>query len=476
MNALALAAGVGGGLLHVTGALVVLFFVALHTALAMQLIAALPELWRHWELEDEPALRLVLSSEALPTVSVVVTGVATASGTEAILHSLLALRYPRHEVVLVHDGAATGGLAALIAAFDLYQVPPAVLVNVPTGVVRSYYRSRRHGKLFVIDKAYVDLADDLNAALNASRFPYILTVDAGSRLEPDALSRLMRPFLLGHRLAAVAGAVRVDRRNATSGWLGGVQEVEAIRDNAFARLGLNKLGGPLSTHGGVLLHRRDLLLEIDGYRGGTADPEFDLVVRLRAHLRAQRLADTIPLIPDAVAWTPAPVSARSMGRQRTLARRGELDVLRTRGGTIFSTRHGLARLLAPIHLAAVIVLAPVLELAGYLILAALLVTRGAGDPLVPLFLLAVPGFALLLSLWAIVLEAGVRPFDSRRDVLRVSAFAVAEQLGFRQWILWNLIRATWSALRGGPSGNLDLPVAATGTAGAIPEGRGVRAR
>ena len=60
------------GLLEGAGIVVVLFFVVLHTATAAMLLSALPELWRHWNVADEPALASVLGSEALPTVSVVV--------------------------------------------------------------------------------------------------------------------------------------------------------------------------------------------------------------------------------------------------------------------------------------------------------------------------------------------------------------------------------------------------------------------
>ena len=460
-----LASGIAGGLFEIAGIIVAAFFLVAHTTTAALLIAAVRELREHWDLAPEDAMKSVLASEALPTVSVVVTGRASARWTVHALHTFLALRYPRHEVVFVHDGEASALLPALIDAFGLYQVPPAVLVNVPTGPVRGYYRSRRHGKLFVIDKADAGHADDLNVALNASRFPYIITMDLNTRLEQDALPCLMRPFLLGERVAAVAAPVRVGRTEAEAGVsariptgvFAAAQAVEGLRDSVYARLGWNQLGGRLPTDIAVLVHRRDHLLMLDGFRGDTLDPELDLIVRLRAHLRAELLPNTVPLIPDPVAWTPAATSWRTLGRRRAFAHRGLLEQAVRRRGRMRAPREGSHRLLAPIHHAAA-VMTPGMEALAYLLLVAAIVARGTGDPVVALILLALPVYALLLSLWAVALETVfTRRAESWRDVARLCAGAVAEQLGLRQFVMWSRLRATRRVLFGAASERERVP-------------------
>lgn len=459
------ASGVAGGLLAIAGALVVGFFLVAHTTTAALLVAAVRELRDHWDIAQDDAMKAVLASDALPTVSVVVTGRAPAHQTIRALRSSLALRYPRHEVVLVHDGEASGTLPALIDAFELYQVPPAVLVNVPTGPVRGYYRSRRHGKLFVIDKADAGHADDLNVALNASRFPYIVTMDLNTRLEPDALPCLMRPFLLGERVAAVAAPVRVGRSDADAavdariptGVLAAAQAVEGLRDSVYARLGWNRLGGRLPTDIDVLVHRRDHLLMLDGFRGDALDPELDLIVRLRTHLRTERLPNAVPLIPEPVAWTRAPTSWRTLGRRRAFAHRGLLEQALRRGGRILAPREGPGRFLAPIHHVAA-VMTPGMEALAYLLLVLVVVGRGAADPLALLILLALPVYAFLLSLWAVALELTfTRRAESWRDVARLCAGAVAEQLGLRQFVMWSRLRATRRVLFGAASERERVP-------------------
>jgi hypothetical protein len=428
------------------GGAVVLFFLVLNTATAVLLIRALPELWRHWDPADEAALARELRSEALPTVSIVVTGVAAPATITARVHQLLALEYPRHEVVLVHDDETGGALGALTREFDLYDVPPAVLVNVPTGPVRAYFRSRRHGKLFVLDKAHVDVADDLNAALNASRFPYLLTMDVGISIHPDALVRLMRPFLLGQRVAAVAAAARVAAPDTARA---GARAVEVLREQVFAGLGWNRLGGQPAVHDGLLMHRRDYLLELDGYRSGPADPELDLLVRLREHLRAQRLSDVIPSIPDVVGRVSLD-DGRGRARRRA-AERGGVEALRTHRSSLFGARYGAVRLLAPLHQLATAVMAPVMELVAYAVLGLAVVLRGPAAPIVVMILLAMPGYSLLLSWWAIALELAGSGLPARQGA-RLAAFAVVEQLGYRQSVMWHRLRAAWRVLRGGHDG------------------------
>jgi cellulose synthase/poly-beta-1,6-N-acetylglucosamine synthase-like glycosyltransferase len=448
--------GMAGGALDAVGIVVVSFFVLLHTAVATLLVSALPELWRQWNLAEEEAIAPVMGSEALPTVSVVVTGRASRLWTAATVRSLLALRYPRHEVVLVHDGTESGFLRMLIEHFDLYQVPPAILVNVPTGPARGYYRSRRHGKLFVIDKPHAGHADDLNAALNASRFPYVLTMDVNTRLEPDALTRLMRPFLLAEPIASVAATTRVGRAvhppaaqdvvtEVPFGWLGGMQAIEQLRDGVFARLGWNRFGGQLPDRGGVLLHRREQLLELDGYRTGVADPERDLVRRLRARVRG-RLTTAVPALPDAVAWTLAPERLSTIARERSAVHRRRIEELLAWRGATHDAAAGTSGKRAAVVLAAFVV-APAMELLGYVLLALALLRGGASQPFVALFLLAVPGYALLLSLWAVAFErAGAGTLRSWREVMRLCVFAVAEQLGYRQRIMWARLGAAVDAL------------------------------
>src|SRR5213076_2576912 len=113
----------------------------------------------------------------------------------------------------------------------------------------------------------------LNAAINASRFPLVIAIDADTLIEPDALLRLTRPFLLGREIAAVGGTVRVannctvkDGRVTDARVPGklipGIQVVEYLRAFLFGRLGWNRLGGNLIISGAFGLFRKEYVMAV----------------------------------------------------------------------------------------------------------------------------------------------------------------------------------------------------------------------
>src|SRR5256714_11425253 len=163
----------------------------------------------------------------------------------------------------------------LLHAFDLYEVPRIYPETIATKPLRAVYGSRTRTRLMVIDKEHGGKADSLNAAINASRFPLVIAVDADTLIEPDALLRLTRPFLLGRQIAAVGGTIRVanactvkDGRvtdaRVPSRFLPGVQVVEYLRAFLFGRLGWNRLGGSLVISGAFGLFRKEYLHAIGG--------------------------------------------------------------------------------------------------------------------------------------------------------------------------------------------------------------------
>src|SRR5690348_15510147 len=352
------------------------YMLALNSFYALLLMLSIPELWSHWHLAEDEHLTLVLGTEALPPLSILVPAHNEEMTIVDSVVSFLTLQYPHHEVVLVNDGSTDATMAKLVAAYDLYEVPPAFMISIQTKAVRSYYRSRTNSKLLVIDKENGGKADALNAALNAARFPYVLAVDADTLIEPDALLRLARPFLLGKPVAAVGGTIRVanacviehgrvvearvDRRLLPS-----VQVLEYLRAFLFGRLGWNRLGGNLIISGAFGLFKRAHLLAIRGYRTGSVTEDMDLVVRLHRYLREHRLPDTTSFIPDPVAWTEVPATVRVLGRQRERWQRGLLETLWVHRDLLFNVRYGAVGLIAYPFFLFGEALSPLVEVLGY---------------------------------------------------------------------------------------------------------------
>ncbi len=437
-----------------------LYFVFLNTAYAVLLVLSIPELWKHWRLAADEHLQRLLATEALPPLSLLVPAHNEEVTVSLSLLSFLTLEYPHLEVVVVNDGSTDDTMAVLLREFDLYEVPPAFTISVPTRPVHAYYRSRRHSRLLVLDKETGGKADALNAAMNAARHPFVVAVDADTVIEPDALLRLARPFLLEPNVAAVGGTIRVansctvefgrvTEARVDSRWLPGCQVVEYLRAFLFGRMGLNVLGGNLIISGAFGLFRKEYLRAIGGYRTGNVTEDMDLVVRLHRYLRENNIRAQLPFVPDPVAWTEVPTSIRVLGRQRERWHRGLVATLWEHRIMLFNPRYGRIGMIAMPFYVFGEMLAPAAELFGWIALALGLAVGAVDRDFALLFLAVAVGYGMLLSLWAIVLEElSFRRYSRRGDFFKLLGFAVIEGIGYRQLTVLFRLRGYWGFFRG----------------------------
>jgi cellulose synthase/poly-beta-1,6-N-acetylglucosamine synthase-like glycosyltransferase len=439
---------------------VLLYFLMLNSMYAVLLISSLPELWTHYHIAEDEAFQRLLGTDVLPPVTLLVPAYNEEVTITASLISFLTLEYPRHEVILVNDGSRDRTIDVLIEAFDLYEVPPAVPVSIPTKKVRAYLRSRRYSKLLVIDKENGGKADSLNAALNAARFPFVVAVDADTLIEPDALIRLARPFLLGRQVAAVGGTIRVVNGSTVENGrvtdarvdkrlLPGCQTVEYLRAYLFGRLGWNRLGGNLVISGAFGLFRREYLLALGGYQTDNITEDMDLVVRLHRYLHENNIRGELPFVPDPVAWTEVPTSVRVLGRQRERWHRGLISTLFAHRRMFFNPRYGAAGMLSVPFFVLGEMMAPLVELLGLIVVPIGIWLKAVNWPFALMFVGVAFGYGLLLSVWGIILEAtSFRRYTRASDYARLIGYAVVENFGFRQMTVWFRVQAFWRFFRG----------------------------
>jgi cellulose synthase/poly-beta-1,6-N-acetylglucosamine synthase-like glycosyltransferase len=423
------------------------------------LIFSIPEIWEQTRLAEDDDFSRLMRSDALPPVAVLVPAFNESVSIVASVTALLSLRYRTYEIIVVNDGSTDGMLEGLREAFDLYEVPPAMPVVIRTSAVRGYFRSRSHAQLLVIDKENGGKADALNAGINAARWPYVIAVDADTLIEPDALLRMMRPFMLGTRVAAAGGTVRVANGCRVENYrvaeprvphqfLPGVQVVEYLRAFLFGRLGWNRLGGNLIISGAFGMFSRRHLLDIRGYHTGTVVEDLDLVIRLRRHLRDHGSPDFMPFIPDPVAWTEVPADTRVLRRQRERWHKGLIASMWQHRALLFNPRYGRLGLVAVPFYFLGEMLAPAVEVLGYAVTAAGLALGAIDWPFAQLFFLMAWGYGMMLSLWAVALEeVSFRRYRRVGDLIRLLLYAMAENFGYRQWTVFWRLRAFWTVFR-----------------------------
>src|SRR2546422_11472729 len=414
-------AGAGGvrrmsvltSIVGVTELTILVYFLVLNSFYAVLLMLSIPEIWEQTRLAEDEDFQWLMQSDALPPITVLVPAYNESATIEASVTAILTLEYRNYEVVVVNDGSKDDTLEQLRHAFDLYEIPRVYPETIATKPLRALYRSRSRSRLLVLDKENGGKADSLNAAINASRFPLVIAVDADTLIEPDALLRLTRPFLLGREIAAVGGTIRVangctvkdgrvtDARVPVR-FLPGVQVVEYLRAFLFGRLGWNRLGGTLVISGAFGLFRKEYLYAIGGYRTTSVVEDLDLVVRLHRYLRAHRIQYEMPFIPDPVAWTEVPESTKVLSRQRERWHRGLISAMWHYKTMLFNPRYGGIGFLAMPFYAFGEMLAPLVQLLGYVITLLGLAFCLVNGSFALLFVLVARGLRIVLFILAVV--------------------------------------------------------------------------
>jgi cellulose synthase/poly-beta-1,6-N-acetylglucosamine synthase-like glycosyltransferase len=440
-------------LIHTTDVVILSYFLVLNTFYAMLLVLAIPEIWEQTRLAEDEDFQRLMQSDALPPITILVPAYNESATIETSVTAILTLEYRNFEVVVVNDGSKDETLERMRHAFDLYEVPRTYPETIPTRPVRAMYRSRTRTRLLVVDKENGGKADSLNAAINASRFPLVIAVDADTLIEPDALLRLTRPFLLGARIAAVGGTVRVANGCTVSDgrvtdarvprrFLPGIQTVEYLRAFLFGRLGWNRLGGSLVISGAFGLFRKDYLHAIGGYHAASVVEDLDLVIRLHRYLQERKIQYEIAFIPDPVAWTEVPESGRTLSRQRERWHRGLIAAMWQYKGMLFNPRYGRVGLIAMPFFTFGEMLAPLVEVLGYVVTIAGLAHGAIDTSFALLFLLVAWGYGMLLSIWAVVLdEVSFRRYGRFGDLVRLLVYATFETFGYRQRTVWWRLKA-----------------------------------
>jgi cellulose synthase/poly-beta-1,6-N-acetylglucosamine synthase-like glycosyltransferase len=432
------------------------------------LVSAGLEMRRHVLLSRGQARWKMLGSRVVPGISMLAPAYNEANTIAESVRALLALYYPNLEVVVVNDGSKDETMAVLIDQFHLAPIHPIYPRRVSSAEVVALYRSRTHPNLVVVDKKNGGKADALNAGLNLSTGELVCAIDADTLIEPDALIRMVRPFIDDDRVIAAGGTIRIANASRVESGrvvdtrvprraLPGFQVVEYLRAFLFGRLGWNRLGGNLIISGAFGLFRRDLMLAAGGYLHETVGEDMELVLRLRRTGYEQGGAHRVDFIPDPVAWTEAPESFRVLARQRDRWQRGLADVLWRHRGLLFNPKYGRMGTIVYPYFVFNEMLAPVVEAVGFLGVILGLLLSAIDWPFAILFFLTAYGLGAVLTFMALVLEEmNFHRYHTFGDRVMLVVWALLENLGYRQLtVIWRL-KGMWNYLRGSQSwGKMD---------------------
>ena len=435
------------------------YYLLLHGAYLISIFYATLELRAYQTRLRAFKLIPALLNQTLPEITLIAPAWNEAATCRDSVQSMLDLAYSNLTVMVVNDGSKDDTLKVLQTHFELYPHPRVPTGDLDTAAVRQVYRSHKHNNLWVIDKDNGGKADALNVGINHTRSPLFCCVDADTLLEPQALTDVVRPFLLNANTIASSGIIRIingctvengivtDVRMPDN-WLARFQIMEYLRAFLSGRVGWSRLNALLIISGAFGLFRTDAVRQAGGYLKGTIGEDMELVVRLHHLYRDMQTPYHIAFIPDPVAWTECPIHTKDLRTQRIRWQKGLIDSLKRHRRMCLNPRFGAIGMLSyPFFVMEM--LGPLVEISGYVISIFLLI-YGVRLDLVIAFSAAAIGLGLIVSVSAILLEEySLRRFTRTRSLFLLLALAFLENFGYRQLTLWWRFIGSYKMLWGG---------------------------
>ena len=170
----------------------------------------------------------------------------------------------------------------------------------------------------------------LNNALSHAQTDIVVTIDADTEIEPDAIRKLVRHFSIPS-VGAVAGNVKVGNR---SKWLTRWQALEYVTSQNMEKRAFDLLNCITVVPGALGAWRKEAIEAAGGITADTVAEDADLTIAIR------RLGWRVTYDEEAVAWTEAPETPVALIRQRFRWTFGTLQSFWKHSDSLFRPKYG----------------------------------------------------------------------------------------------------------------------------------------
>ncbi len=416
-----------------------------------------------WNIKTET---LLFEHDLLPSISIIAPAYNEEKSIIESITSLLNLKYPKFEVIVVNDGSKDETVNVLINHFELERKHPFFKLKLKTKTLRGVYVNKNIPNLIVIDKQNGGKADALNLGINVAKNDYVCGIDADSLLEEDALLKLMSITLdhtddfiaLGGNIVPVNGCIvdqgKIEHSGLGKSPLARFQTLEYLRAFTTGRIGWSKIKSLLIVSGAFGLFQRNALLETGGYltisgelKKDTVGEDMELVVRLTYQALKKKKPYRVEYVHHANCYTELPNDLNSLLKQRNRWQRGLLDILSYHRNILFNPKYKQPGLLGFPYFFIFEMVGPFLEIIGYLALFIGLFLGILNAPLIIVLFAVTVGFGIVISLFSLFIAERRSAFYSNKETFLLVLVCIVENLGYRQMISLQRVFSTFSALR-----------------------------
>lgn len=401
-------------------------------------------------IDDYPYL---YDSKLTPGVSILMPAYNEQSSIINSVRSLLSIKYPKFEVIVINDGSKDNTVNELIKEFNLKEIYHVIHTKIKTKKIKHYYVSLSEHRLIVIDKSNGGKADALNSGINAAKYPYFICIDADVILEEDAMLRIMKPMLEDPKKNIVAGGIVRVANGCTikNGKLVDVklshkllpifQIVEYARAFTIGRAGFEKLKSLLIVSGAFSVFNIEQVRKVKGYDHNSIGEDMELIVRLHKNLRNEKKDYNFLYKAYPVCWTEVPENIKILGRQRSRWHRGLTDTLKKHKNMIFNPRYGMVGMFGMPFFFFFEFLGPIIEIVSYLYVIYLIISQTLNIQFFFLFLAIAVLWGSLLSVFTILFEdIYFKRYTKWYYLIILIVFSLFENFGYRHLTLFFRIK------------------------------------
>lgn len=243
-----------------------------------------------------------------PLVSIIAPAFNEEKLIEGSIRSLLALEYPRYEVLIVDDGSTD----------DTFERARALEGEYPNARVEVLWKPNG-GK-----------AAALNFGIERAAGEFVLCMDSDSTLTPSSIAETIRHFV-DPNVGAVAGAVEVVNRGSLWSKL---QFLEYVKGLNLVRRAQGYVRGVSIVPGPIGMFRKSAIAELGYYSDDTFAEDCELTLRLltggwkicyepRAVARTEAPEDVLELIKQRYRWTRGVLQAVKKHRRALVGLTGD---------------------------------------------------------------------------------------------------------------------------------------------------------
>ena len=245
-----------------------------------------------------------------PKISIIVPAYNEEKTISDCIQSLLSLDYPNYEVLLVDDGS----------------------------IDQTYQQALKNktDKLTVIHQENKGKPNALNNGIRHSTGEIILTVDADTTLDKQALRKIADRFATNKTLGAIAGNVKVKPEPTL---INNLQSAEYATGINLVRKGQSQLGCVMIVPGPVAALKRETIEKAGYFSDETFAEDFDLTLNIL------KQGYKIEYEEKSLAYTDAPKNIEDLIKQRRRWYRGMIQVLDKHKDMYLNHKYGTAGLI-----------------------------------------------------------------------------------------------------------------------------------